>query len=231
MKSKATTHPAAPALPFPAPPADPDDRARARIVAHAGRVFAERGFRKITIDELCAGLGMSKRTFYQRFENRDRLVEAVLLSTIGPIIPELIQNLDSDRPAREIFDRHFDILLNRLLPSLSMPFLADVQTLMPETWDRIEAFRSAIVAKLVQLLRRGQAEGAFRDDVNPEVIGHIISALMASVANPSFALAHGLSLPATARSLHAVIYRGMLPLEEKRFTTEAQRHKGKKGKK
>lgn len=224
MKPKAKTVMAAPAaLPFlPAP--TPDDRARARIVAHAARVFAERGFRKFTIDELCAGLGMSKRTFYQRFANRDQLVEAVLAASLGTVIPELVQNLDSSRPVREVFDRHFDILLNRLLPSLSMPFLADVQTLMPATWDRIEAFRAAIVAKLIVLIRRGQAEGAVRDDVSPEVMGSIILALITSVANPSFVLARGLSLPETGRALHAIIYRGMLPLEAK---VKSKKLKGK----
>ena len=198
--------------PDPAPPASRDDRARARILASAGRLFAERGFRKITIDELCAGMAMSKRTFYKHFPGRDALVEAVLFDTIGAIVPNIMRNLDSADPVRQVFDRHFDILLNRLLPSLSVPFLADVQSLMPETWARIEALRAGIVTKLVGLLRRGQREGAIRDDVNPEVVGHIISALMASVANPSFALARGLSLPETGRALHAILYRGMLPL-------------------
>ena len=209
-------------------PQNRDDKTRQRIVAYAARLFAERGFRKISIDELCAGMAMSKRTFYRHFSGRDQLVEAVLFDAVGAIIPEMMANLGSARPVREVFDRHFDILLNRLLPSLSMPFLADVQSLMPEAWERIEAFRSGIVTKLVALLRRGQAEGVIRDDVAPEVMSNIIQALMASVANPAFALARGLSLPETARALHAIIYRGMLPLETVKLNAEARRRRGKK---
>ena len=71
------------------------EKTRKRIMVHADRVFAERGFRKVTVEELCADMGMSKRTFYRYFPDRDALVEAILAERVAEYVPSIIENLTS----------------------------------------------------------------------------------------------------------------------------------------
>src|SRR5690242_18714370 len=52
--------------------------AAARIVAAARRHFFAHGFRNVTMDDLAAELGMSKKTLYASFPSKEALLEAVL---------------------------------------------------------------------------------------------------------------------------------------------------------
>src|SRR3569623_91684 len=87
------------------PPAK-DNAARARIVAVARRHFMAHGFRGVTMDDLAAELGMSKKTFYAHFESKKALIEAVLRDKLadanadfervvegGKDFPEMIHDL------------------------------------------------------------------------------------------------------------------------------------------
>src|SRR5262245_50783563 len=51
---------------------------RERIVLEARRHFLSHGFRGVTMDDLAAELGMSKKTLYAHFPGKSALLQAVL---------------------------------------------------------------------------------------------------------------------------------------------------------
>ena len=91
------------------------EKTRKRILSHAGRMFREQGFRKVTIEGLCADMSMSKRTFYKHFPNRDALVEAFVVERFEEFAPLILENLNSQKPVDEILKVHFDLMLNHFL--------------------------------------------------------------------------------------------------------------------
>jgi len=186
------------------------DKTRARILAYAGNLFFERGFRKVSIEELCAGMALSKRTFYKYFPNRDAVVEALITERLAQNAPALMENLASDHPVREILARHFELLINNILKKTSLQFMADLQALMPEFWDRIEQFRQIILQKVAELIRRGQQDGSIRPDFDPTVLGKIFQAIVTHVGNPTFAMAQGVSLEQIVTTLQKVFMHGVL---------------------
>lgn len=48
-------------------------RSRAKILGAAGRLFAERGFENVTIDDVMAAAGMTRGAFYAHFPNKAAL--------------------------------------------------------------------------------------------------------------------------------------------------------------
>src|SRR4051812_8063703 len=52
--------------------------ARERILVKAHELFNRFGFRRVTMDEIAMKTGMSKKTIYQYFENKDEIVNAVV---------------------------------------------------------------------------------------------------------------------------------------------------------
>jgi AcrR family transcriptional regulator len=185
-------------------------KTRKRIMAHADRVFAERGFRKVTVEELCADMGMSKRTFYRHFTDRDALVEAILAERVADYVPSIIENLTSAEPVDRILKRHFDLLIHDVFSRVSTQVMADVQVLMPELWERFDQFRGGAVGIITDLLRRGQREGSIRQDIDPTVAGKLIQGILTNVAHPRFMVEQGLSFDQFISTFKDLLLQGVL---------------------
>lgn len=54
------------------------DRTRRRIMDAAYALFRERGYTRVSVDEISAAAGITKRTLYSHFNSKDSLLEAVL---------------------------------------------------------------------------------------------------------------------------------------------------------
>jgi len=177
---------------------------------YAGRIFYERGIRKVTVEELCAGLSISKRTFYKYFAGRDVLAEAVMLERFAAYGPKIFENLNSSAPVDQVLETHFDLLMNKLFGHVSMQMFADFQDLFPETWEKIESIRKEIISMFAGLLERGQQDGLIRRDVDPVVVGKIMQGVVSHLANPQFLLAAGLDMEAFIRNWQNICMHGLL---------------------
>jgi len=203
------------------------EKTRNRIIAHADRVFRERGFRKVTVEELCADLCMSKRTFYRHFHDRDALVVAVVVERIEGYAPAIVENLTSNGPVDGILKKHFDLLIHNVLPNVSTQMMVDIQVLMPELWDRIDQFRSGAVGIITELLRRGQNEGSIRPDIDPTVAGKLIQGILTNVAHPQFMAEQGLSFDQFLTTFKELLLQGVLvPKKEEPKGSKATAAKG-----
>ncbi len=189
---------------------DRTEKTRRRIIAHADRVFRQRGFRKVTVEELCADLGMSKRTFYRYFPDRDALVIAVVMEGIEQHVPAILENLTSTGPVDVILRRHFDLLIHNVLSNVSTQVMVDIQVLMPELWDRIDQFRSGAVGIITELLRRGQQEGSIRPGIDPTVAGKLIQGILTNVAHPRFMAEQGLNFDQFITTFKDLLLQGVL---------------------
>lgn len=187
-----------------------DSKTREKILTHARRLFSERGFHKVTVEELCAGLGMSKRTFYRHFRDREALVEDLVESLFARFGPQVLENLQSNQPVPIILERHFELVSQGLAANVSTRMMADVQNFLPEVWERIERFRTQVVDMLTDLLRRGQREGTIRPDIDPDTAGKLIQGVITHLANPRFLLAQDLSLGQFVGTFRKVLLEGIL---------------------
>ncbi|HET6875053.1 MAG TPA: TetR family transcriptional regulator [Acidimicrobiales bacterium] len=69
-------------------------RARAEIASAALRLFGERGFSGVTVDEIVSAAGVSRRTFFRYFETK----EDALLADYPELNLRLTEGLSSDHP-------------------------------------------------------------------------------------------------------------------------------------
>ncbi|MDP8256821.1 MAG: TetR/AcrR family transcriptional regulator [Candidatus Alcyoniella australis] len=191
-------------------PVSRDDKTRQRIISYCWRVISERGFRKVTIEELCAGMALSKRTFYKHFANRDALVEALLTEILLPKMQMLYVNLLSDDPVRTVIERHFDLLQTEVFPVLSLRLMSDIQDMMPELWEQAVQGRATAIELLSKTLERGQAQGVVRPEINTDVLSRVVQRIVISVADPHFVLSQGLSMQDLVTTMRQVVLNGLL---------------------
>ncbi len=84
--------------------------AQEQIAAAAGKLFAERGFRAVTIDEIASSLGYSKSVVFYYFKNKRQLLAAIFdqieNSYLSDIKAIMAMNLPTEVLFREMVKRH-----------------------------------------------------------------------------------------------------------------------------
>lgn len=152
--------------PLPAP--EPDPGPRARILAAARPRFFAYGYSGLTLDELAADLGISKKTFYVHFPGKDALVEALLAEFVH----------DIRASAEALFAEpglSFAVKLHRFIEAMVRRFermnphvFRDLQRSAPHIYRHIEELRHHNIPHIFGLMvRQGQAAGMVRTDVDP----------------------------------------------------------------
>jgi hypothetical protein len=92
--------------------------------------------------------------------------------------------------------------------------MADIQSTMPELWEKVAGLRREIVEQTIRTIRRGQAEGDIRSDIGADVLGKVIQGISDTVGNPVFALSNGLSLDQLGGTLLEIVLHGILARDE-----------------
>lgn len=186
--------------------ANEPDATRQRILAAAGQMFFSRGFAKVTVDEIAAGLGISKKTLYQQFSGKEQLLQAVVRGMISDVAAEVEALLGDD--GMDFIDQLIGLmrLMTARVSRISKSFADDMQKHAPELWREVEHFRyKKVMANFGRLVRKGQAAGVFRKDLDPELLTVIYAATIQGVVNPQ-TLAR---LPYTASQLFQAVGKTM----------------------
>lgn len=132
--------------------------------------FTRFGSHNYTMDQLAAELGISKKTIYQHFKNKQELVFASFQYLLERFKQELndIEEREKDTPLRCIVS--FYRMGMGKLQAFNPAFLHGLQKYYPETYTCYQVFKqNTIFGKVLPLLKSAQQQGILRKDVNPEL--------------------------------------------------------------
>ncbi len=186
------------------------EKTRRLIINNASRIFVERGFRNVSVEELCKVVGVSKVTFYKYFENREALVETLVDECLSEALPAMAENFESDKDVEQIIETHYNLLVDLFISRISARMMADMESQMPRTWERIEKLRKAETEALIRLFNRGQREGTIRKDIDPVVARVIFEETMGSIFRPGFLISKDLTLNQASSTIKAVFLHGIV---------------------
>jgi AcrR family transcriptional regulator len=169
------------------------------------------GFRGVTMDDLAAELGMSKKTLYAHFSSKSVLLDAV--------IEDKLRSADADLSA--ITDRcaaDFDAALHALLATvrrhgeeLQPAFLRDVARETPELFQRVQAGRRALIQRhFGKLLGEGRKTGMIRKDIEADLMIEILVGAMDALINPQKLTQLGLSAKTGLSTIVTIFLEGVL---------------------
>lgn len=180
---------------------------RQRIIREAAELFHAKGYRHVTLNELAAQLGMSKKTLYQFFSGKEDIAEAVLDQTMRTIAGEVEQVLKGGGDPLVLLGVIFTGIKEEI-GKLSPLFLADIQKHAPAVWARLEAFRGKQLLFLEQLLTRAQKEGQIRD-VNVRLASAMMMDTIQRMVRPDFATKQGVTVPEVAETWMVLFLKGL----------------------
>src|SRR5687768_521589 len=124
-----------------------DNLAANRIVVAARSHFFAHGFRSVTMDDLAAELGMSKKTLYSAFPSKLDLLRAVLMEKFRDVEVDLDQALAA-APADVLEALHRLLAcMHRHTAEIQPPFVRDMRRESPEFFKLVEDRRRQIIQR------------------------------------------------------------------------------------
>ena len=161
-----------------------DTKQRIRKAAHD--LVIQYSIRSVSMDDIAANLGMSKKTIYQYFKDKDELVEAVVDDVIDT--NQCICNTDrekADNAVHEIF-LVMDMMVE-MFKTMNPSILFDMQKYHQAAFMKFQKHRNEYLYNVCrQNLERGIREELFRPEINVEIMARYRVETMLTAFNPEF---------------------------------------------
>lgn len=185
--------------------------ARERIIARAQRLFFTTGFKSVTMTDLAAELGMSKKTLYQHFDSKDALLISVLNSKFDQVGADLARVMSQkDKPAPQLLPEMLTCL-QKHVSQIHPAFVRDVERSDRRIFALIDERRQALIREYFgALLSRGRREGVFRKDIPVEVLVEILLSSARAIVNPERLVKYSLSPQKAFAQVLGVFLYGIL---------------------
>ena len=185
-----------------------------RILAVAEEMFLKYGYSKVTMDEIAANLGMSKKTLYKFFPSKEELIKEIIdriKCDCQDFIDDLLSNDNTDFV--EKLKRLMNLMMNQS-SKLQGPLLEDLHKNIPQVWQKINEFRKENVRqKFTQLINNGVEKGIFRKDIDQQLIVLIYSNAIQGLINPEILSQMPFSAEQVFDSVIKVIFNGIFTEE------------------
>lgn len=141
-----------------------------RIQQKANDLFRRYGVKSITMDEIAAHLGASKKTIYQYFSDKDELVEAVVKETIAFSQKTCDENRDTSRDAvDELFQAM--VLVQQIFSGMNPAMMYDLEKFHPQSYRIFLDHKNKYLFEAIKTnLKRGIAEELYRPEINIDII-------------------------------------------------------------
>jgi AcrR family transcriptional regulator len=136
------------------------------ILRSADELFFRYGVKSVTMDDIATHLGMSKKTIYQFFKDKDELMDEFAHSFVNRHAIEFDQVCKvSQNAIDEIFCvmKHLRSMMQKMNPKLFF----ELQKYYPRAWKHLRDFRERHVAEMIQKnLEKGVRQEMYRSDIN-----------------------------------------------------------------
>ncbi len=147
-----------------------------RIRHQAMKLFFKNGIRTVTMNDVAESLGISKRTLYEHYSNKEDLLVQCINLHYQEYLKERKEIEQGARNALEVVHRHFRLTLMRL-KDYHPNFVNELKKLHPNIWNNqvLELIKERD-AYTRQLIAEGIKQGYLRQDAEPEIASKLLNA-------------------------------------------------------
>lgn len=141
-----------------------------RIQERAHELFMQYGIRSVSMDDIAHSLGMSKKTVYQNFVDKDELVDNVVDNHIG------VMQIECGNCHNEAKDAVHEIFLTmeniiRQLSNMNPMVLNDLAKFHFGSYRRFKEHKDKFLAKLIrENIEWGKKEELYRSEIDTDVM-------------------------------------------------------------
>ena len=145
-----------------------DTKQRIQLKAH--ELIMQYGVRSVSMDDIAAELGMSKKTLYQFYADKDELVDVIVLEELKKTEEDCISSRVNSRDAiEEMF-----LIMERIykqFSNMNPMVLYDLQKFHPAAFEKFLKHKNDFLFKSIkENIERGVEEELYRAEINIDVI-------------------------------------------------------------
>ncbi len=155
-----------------------------RIAGKAHELFMRYGIRSVSMDEVANQLGMSKKTIYQFYTDKDALVEDVINIELSSNEKECRnQKIQSENAIHEMF-LAMDMVLE-VFTKMNPSLIFDMEKYHPKAFKKYSDYKNKFLYTVIkENLDAGIAEGLYREEVKTDIMTRFRLASIFLVLNP-----------------------------------------------
>jgi len=148
-------------------------QAQEKILKTSLELFFKYGIKHVTMDEIAKELGMSKKTIYHFYKEKDDLVNQLCgfeLKNHECKFEEI--NKAAKDPIHEIM--LISENMRAMMQNVNPMFFLDLQKFYPAAYQRFTAFKENHAHKLILInIKKGIELGVYRADLDPEFVSRL----------------------------------------------------------
>ncbi|MBB6107484.1 TetR/AcrR family transcriptional regulator [Mucilaginibacter lappiensis] len=144
-----------------------------RVIQGSLELFLRAGIKSITMDDIAKHIGMSKKTIYQFFKDKNELVTAVLrirLKEDEDQITDIISKSDN------VIDEMINMMKcsEEIFSEINPIVVHDMQKYHPEAWAEFQKFKAEVLIRTMEeLLVKGMKQGYIRQDIDVKILARM----------------------------------------------------------
>lgn len=144
-----------------------------KILKGAEDLFMKYGIRSISMDDIARSVGVSKKTLYQYFEDKEDLVSMVSKSHLERSTKQYDDLRVTSANSIEELAR-LSVCLKKDMEEMNPAMLYDIQKFHPKAWNIWLEYKNKFIREsVVRNLKQGIEDGYIRDEVNPEILASV----------------------------------------------------------
>ena len=157
-----------------------------QFLEKATELFIEHGSKTLTMDDIAKEFGMSKKTLYQKYANKEALLEDVLAFKLEEVIVKLNE---LDIQVENAVDRMFcrDEHIERAVQSNNSLLIRQLIKYYPAIFNKhMMDFAEKFSEVMVHNIERGRQQGYYREDFNATIYAKLFFQLLMSYESSPF---------------------------------------------
>jgi len=158
---------------------------RERIIENASALFFQKGVKSMTMSDIANELGISKRTLYEVFCDKEDLLENCInrhIAKADKAVQELAENSEDVIDAiMRIYARSLDEM--RMINTSAM---YDLKKYHSRLYKRVEQNQRDSASVFLPLLEKGVKQGLIRNDINFEIILWLVKSQFKAVMDDDY---------------------------------------------
>jgi AcrR family transcriptional regulator len=143
------------------------------IITKARALFFSYGLKSISMDDIAAHAGISKKTIYKSFEDKSQLVQLLITELLNCHTKALQQSSRDANNAIEALINSIGTPFN-LMAGINIGFMYELEKFYPAIWKLIiEHKQNVLIPVIIENLKQGIEEGLYRPEMDIAFVAEV----------------------------------------------------------